>query len=90
MAKTKTTSEPRKTECPISKSEFMENAKPILIKIKHGDEEFSVALGRKEFSTGSFGWAAGGEKGVITVGDTPLKVQLGLNFTVVNSKEAKE
>lgn len=41
---------------------------------------------RREFSTGSFGWYLNG-KTVVTVDGKPLNVQVGLNLTVVGSKE---
>jgi len=41
----------------------------------------------KEFSTGSFGWYLNG-KIVVTVDGKPCSVQVGMNLTVVGSKEA--
>ena len=43
---------------------------------------------KKAFSTGSFGWYLNG-KTVIQVDGKPLNVQVGLNLTVVGSKEAE-
>jgi hypothetical protein len=40
----------------------------------------------KEFSTGSFGWYLNG-KVTLDVGGTPVNVQVGVNLTVVGSKE---
>lgn len=40
----------------------------------------------KEFSTGSLGWYLNG-KTTIKVGDKPVSVQIGLNLTIVGSKE---
>ena len=40
-----------------------------------------------EFSTGSFGWYLNG-KTTIDVDGTPVSVQIGMNMTVVGSKEA--
>jgi hypothetical protein len=42
----------------------------------------------KTFSTGSFGWYMNG-KTTITVDGKPLPVQVGLNLTVVGSKDAE-
>lgn len=89
MAKTKTDAASKKTECPISRETFLDKAKPVLIKIVYDGQEQSIVLGRKEFSTGSFGWTAGGEKATFVIGDEAVKVQLGINLTVVNSKEAR-
>ena len=41
----------------------------------------------KEFSTGSFGWYLNG-KIVVNVDGKPCSVQVGMNLTVVGSKEA--
>ena len=89
MAKTKTAGETKATVCPITRETFLDKAKPVLIKIVYDGQEQSIVLGRKEFSTGSFGWTAGGEKATFVIGDEAVKVQLGINLTVVNSKEAK-
>jgi hypothetical protein len=76
----------RKTECPISRREFRDNAKGVEVTV-NGVPLLAQA---KEFSTGSFGWYAG-EKVTVKVGDTLVKVQMGLTLTVIGSKEvAKE
>jgi len=72
----------KKTNCPISRSEFRANAKPIVIKI--GEVPLSAEV--KEFSTGSLGWYLNG-KTTIDVGGTPVSVQIGMNLTIVGSKE---
>jgi hypothetical protein len=43
---------------------------------------------KREFSTGSFGWYYNGKINIIVDGK-PLSVQIGLNLTVVGSKEAE-
>ena len=43
---------------------------------------------KREFSTGSFGWYYNG-KTTITVDGKPVSVQIGMNLTVVGSKEAE-
>jgi len=40
----------------------------------------------KEFSTGSLGWYLNG-KTTIKIGETPVSVQIGLNLTIVGSKD---
>jgi hypothetical protein len=42
----------------------------------------------KSFSTGSFGWYING-KTIVTVDGKTLSVQIGMNMTVVGSKEAE-
>ena len=69
--------------CPISRGKFRESAQPVRIEINGNAMMADV----KEFSTGSFGWYLNG-KTTIDVGGTPLNVQIGMNLTVVGSKEA--
>jgi hypothetical protein len=73
-----------KSPCPISKTQFLEKAEPVKVSI--GGSE--MIADRREFSTGSFGWYFNG-KTTITVDGKPLAVQVGLNLTVVGSKEAE-
>jgi hypothetical protein len=71
--------------CPISRRKFRESAQPVRIEINGNPMMAEV----KEFSTKSFGWYVNA-KTVIDVGGTPLSVQIGMNLTVVGSKEAPE
>ena len=71
-----------KTNCPITRKEFDDNAKAIKVMI--GD--FPVMADKKNFSTGSLGWYANG-KVSIEVNGKPVSVQIGLNMTIVGSKE---
>jgi hypothetical protein len=73
-----------KSACPISKTEFLGKAEPVKITI--GSSE--IVADKREFSTGSFGCYYNG-KTTITVDGKPLSVQIGLNLTVVGSKEAE-
>lgn len=73
---------PKKTPCPISRKDFKGNAKPLEVVINGT----SMIAEVKEFSTGSIGWSING-KTVIKLGDVPLSVQVGLNLTIVNSKD---
>ena len=71
-----------KTNCPVSRSQFLAKAKPLTVTINNVPLQASV----KEFSTGSLGWYLNG-KTTIEVDGTPVSVQIGLNLTVVGSKE---
>jgi hypothetical protein len=71
-----------KTISPVSRAEFKEKAKSVEVVI---DGNKMVGAPR-EFSTGSLGWYING-KATIMVGDTPVTVQVGLNLTVVGSKD---
>ncbi len=71
-----------KTVCPISRREFRDNAKSVEVTI-NGVPLLAQA---KEFSTGSFGWYMG-DKVTVRIGDTLVKVQVGLTLTIIGSKE---
>ncbi len=71
-----------KTPCPLSRNDFRTKAKAVTVKI--GDIPFLAEV--KEFSTGSLGWYVNG-KTTIDVDGTPVSVQIGLNMTIVGSKE---
>jgi hypothetical protein len=72
-----------KSPCPVSLSQFLEKAEPLKVVI-NGQEMLAEV---KSFSTGSFGWYING-KVVVPVDGKPLSVQIGMNLTVVGSKEA--
>ena len=72
-----------KSPCPISKTQFLDKAEPVKIVI--GTTE--LIADKREFSTGSFGWYYNG-KTTVNVDGKPLSVQVGINLTVVGSKEA--
>jgi hypothetical protein len=72
-----------KSPCPISKTQFLEKAESVKVTI-NGQE---MTADKREFSTGSFGWYING-KTTIQVDGKPLSVQIGMNLTVVGSKEA--
>jgi hypothetical protein len=69
--------------CSISRSTFREKAQPVKVEINGN----SMIAEVKEFSTGSFGWYLNG-KTVIDVGGVAVSVQIGMNLTVVGSKDA--
>jgi hypothetical protein len=72
----------KKTTCPVSRAEFRQKAKAVTVSIGNVPLQADV----KEFSTGSLGWYLNG-KTTIDVGGTPVSVQIGLNLTLVGSKE---
>jgi len=89
----------KKTECAITRAQFEQHAKPLLIKVggpNFGDETKSVVVGVQRdketgevgFSTGSLGWYAN-DKVVMDIGGVPTKVQVAVTVTVVNSKDAR-
>jgi len=69
--------------CPVTREEFRAGAKPVQVTVNGVPLMAEV----KEFSTGSFGWYLTG-KVAINVGEKPVSVQIGMNLTVVGSKES--
>jgi hypothetical protein len=72
-----------KAPAPLSLPQFLEKAEPLKVVI-NGQEMLAEV---KSFSTGSYGWYING-KTTVTVDGKPLSVQIGMNLTVVGSKEA--
>jgi hypothetical protein len=72
-----------KSGCPLSLSQFQAKAEPLRITINGQDMLAEV----KAFSTGSFGWYLNGKTTVMVDGKA-VSVQIGLNLTIVGSKEA--
>ena len=72
----------KKTTCPISRAAFRAKAKAVTVTI--GNQQLEAEV--KEFSTGSLGWYLNG-KTTIDVGGTLVSVQIGMNLTIVGSKE---
>jgi hypothetical protein len=72
----------KKTTCPITREQFRTDAKAVEIVVNG----IPLLAEVKEFSTGSLGWYLNG-KSTIQVGGTPVSVQIGLNLTIVGSKE---
>jgi hypothetical protein len=71
-----------KTSCPITRAQFLEGAKAVEVVI--GGVPLMAEV--KEFSTGSLGWYLNG-KTTIRINDQPVSVQIGMNLTIVGSKE---
>lgn len=87
----------RKTLPSITRAQFSEFAKPLLVEVsgpntgkaEEGKAEWQkrrLVAGVKHFETGSEGWYAS-EKIDMEIGGVLVKVQVGLTFTVVGSKE---
>jgi hypothetical protein len=71
-----------KSTCPISRADFRGQAKPVEVVINGVPLMAEV----KEFSTGSLGWYLNA-KATVRVGEQPVTVQIGMNMTIVGSKE---
>ena len=72
----------KKTVCSITREEFRSKAKPVSVVINSVPLQAEV----KEFSTGSLGWYLNG-KTSIEIDGKLVSVQIGLNLTIVGSKE---
>lgn len=72
-----------RSPCPLSHSQFLAEAEPLKISVDGQDMLAEV----KAFSTGSFGWYLNG-KTMIPVDGKAVSVQIGMNPTIVGSKEA--
>jgi hypothetical protein len=72
----------KKTTCPITREQFRAKGKQVPITIA-GQQ---LAADVKEFSTGSLGWYLNG-KTTIEIDGVLVSVQIGLNLTIVGSKE---
>ena len=67
---------------PVTRAEFLNDAQPVEITING----IPMTADVKEFSTGSLGWYLNG-KANIKVGDKSVSLQIGMNLTIVGSKE---
>ena len=67
---------------PITREQFRTKAKPLAVAIN--GKEMTAAV--KEFSTGSLGWNIS-DKMQIEIDGKPVMVQIGLNLTIVGSKD---
>jgi hypothetical protein len=73
----------KKTTCPITREQFRTKAKPVKIIV---NDLPPVEAEVKEFSTGSLGWYLN-TKIALEVDGVRVPVQVGLNLTIVGSKE---
>ena len=71
-----------KSSCPVTRAEFINEAKPVEVVING----IPMTADVKEFSTGSLGWYLNG-KANIKLGEKTVSVQIGMNLTIVGSKE---
>lgn len=72
----------KKTSCSVDRKEFRENAKPVEVLING----VPLLADVKEFSTGSLGWYLNGKTN-LKIGEKLVPVQIGLNLTIVGSKD---
>ena len=77
-----------KTACAVTREEFAQHAKPLPVQLD-GIEVKGIGLTAevKQFSTGSLGWSISEKRDMQLNGKT-VRVQVGLNVTIIGSKEA--
>ena len=71
-----------KSTCAVTRQQFLEHAKALTVTINN----VPMLAEAREFATGSLGWYLNG-KTVVEIDGKPVSVQIGLNLTVVGSKE---
>lgn len=71
-----------KTKSAITRADFRESAQPVKVVIN----DIPMMAEVKEFSTGSLGWYLNA-KTLIDVGGKQVSVQIGMNLTIVGSKD---
>jgi hypothetical protein len=74
-----------KTTCPITREQFHKGAKAVTVTISGS----SMLAEPKQFSTGSLGWYLNG-KTTVEINGVPVSVQIGMNLTIVGSKELEK
>lgn len=77
----KKTAAPKGSKCPITKEQFEQTAKPLVLTL----EGQTIVVPMHFFSSGSFGFYAN-PKITLMVGGVPVKFQVGLNVTAIGSK----
>ncbi len=72
----------KKSSCPVSRADFRTHAKAVTVQVNG----IPMIAEVKEFSTGSLGWYLNG-KTAIDINGVAVSVQIGMNLTIVGSKE---
>ena len=76
---------PPKTTCPISRTKFRSGAKAAPVTINGR----AMLATPREFTTGSLGWNIN-EKLPVEVDGVVVMCQVGLNLTIIGSKDAPQ
>ena len=82
MSKASANGRGTRAPCPVSREEFRAQAAPVAVSV--GGQ--SLVAAPKEFSTGSLGWNIN-DKVTVEIAGKSVTVQIGLNLTIVGSKE---
>ncbi len=65
----------------MTREQFGQSAKPLRVLI----DELPIFAVPKRFSTGSVGWNANGKTQIVVNGEA-LEIQIGINLTVIGTK----
>ena len=76
----------QKTPCPVTRAQFGKAPVVTVQFLVNGQVVAAQSATPRTFSTGSLGWYTG-DKIEVPVDGVPCKCTVGLNVTVVNSKE---
>lgn len=76
----------RKTSCPVTRAAFEQHARPLLVRVEGMGKTTEMVATVKHFDSGSEGWYAGGRI-IVMVDGTPVEAQVGLNVTLIGSKD---
>ncbi len=75
------------TKCPVTREQFNAAAKAVVAEFRVGNQSVGMLSGvPRSFDSGSVGWYITG-KIVVDIDGVATPVQIGLNATVVGSKE---
>ena len=69
-------------KCPVTRVEFRKEAQPLKVEVNG----IPMIAEVKEFSTGSLGWYLN-SKSVVDLGGKQVTVQIGMNITLIGSKD---
>lgn len=73
-------------KCPVSREQFTKEAKPGTVTVDIGGKKHELLAGIKHFESGSEGWYGGG-KIIVTLDGIPCEAQVGINITLIGSKD---
>jgi hypothetical protein len=80
----------KRTKCPITRQQFAQSATAVKVVITIAGLDHTFHLAPRNFSTKSFGWNLNEKIQGVRIAEQDCKLQVGMNLTVVGSKELPE
>lgn len=77
----------KRTKCPITREQFAKANMTGTMTIEFAGQKFVFNLAPEEFKSGSMGWKVNEKIRKCPVGDGVADFQVGLNLTVIGSKD---